>query len=43
MKDPYMVYKQCLEFKTMDCPNSLLCLSTKDKPFFEKKENENLS
>lgn len=43
MKDPYVVCKQCLKFKTMDCPNSLLCLSTKDKPFFEKKESKNLS
>lgn len=32
--------KDCINQHTMDCPNSSLCYDTKDKPYFEKKEDD---
>lgn len=30
----------CKYYGTMDCPNSSLCWSTSDKPYFEPKEED---
>lgn len=29
----------CERWGTMDCPNSYMCYSTKDKPYFKSKHN----
>lgn len=32
--------KVCVRYGTMNCPNSSLCWSTSDKPYFEPKEED---
>ena len=31
---------KCKNYKTMDCPNSYLCHSTKDKPYFKRRDKK---
>ena len=36
--DCYSICNNCIKFKTMNCPNSSLCLDTENKPYFASKE-----
>ena len=41
MKDPYKKCRNCVRFKTIDCPNSSLCFALENKPFFMSKKKDN--
>lgn len=32
------ICSKCKNYKTMDCPNSYLCYSRKDKPYFRREK-----
>lgn len=38
-KDSPLTCSDCERWGTMDCPNSYMCYSTKDKPYFKSKHN----
>lgn len=39
-KDSPLTCSDCERWGTMDCPNSYMCYSTKDKPYFKSKQDE---
>ena len=39
-KDSPLTCSDCERWRTMDCPNSYMCYSTKDKPYFKSKQDE---
>jgi len=39
IKDSPLTCSDCERRGTMDCPNSYMCYSTKDKPYFKSKHN----
>ena len=36
-RDAYRLCRDCAKFKTGSCPNSMDCLDTPDKPYYERK------
>ena len=34
---PPTICHACRKYRTMDCPNSSMCLATDDKPYFEPR------
>lgn len=38
-KDSPLTCSDCERWGTTDCPNSYMCYSTKDKPYFKSKHN----
>lgn len=40
VKDSPLTCSDCERWRTMDCPNSYMCYSTKDKPYFKSKQDE---
>lgn len=41
--NPDVICTNCMHYKSYECPNSFYCYSTKNKPYFVERNNNNKS